>query len=468
MREVRSLWVLFFAAAAFTLSSYAQTVVTVTSPANNSRVDSPVHYVASARTSCPQGITGMRIYVAPEKSIYRQNVDHIDTLLTLVPGSYQTVVQAFDNCGGVGKTTVRITVIPPDLEPPKFLYVADFGNLVRGFTVDPGSGAVSPTAQGTVSTTGSYRIASDVGGYRLYVTNAGPIPFSQLYGYFIDRRNGALAPIPGSPYAVSWTTGPVAVHPSGKFVFVGTIQSVGGILVFRVNPDGSLTQVTPTPIPTSSDPAAMALDKFGKFLYAVTSNGDVVDGFSIDTTSGELTPISSFPIQTSGCEAGAKDLNFFFGRFLYVADTNASEISGFVTSGGSNGNLGRVPGSPFPDNGGCATQKAGPEGIVVEPSGRFLYVANAQLGNISIYAINAGNGELTYLKDTAAFSRLPLYGPLRADPSGNFLYSRDSTANSDKLAGFAINLSNGYLYPLPGSPFNLGTDALVFDFVVTP
>jgi 6-phosphogluconolactonase (cycloisomerase 2 family) len=468
MHQLKSLCMLFCATAAFAVSSAAQTVVVVTSPANNSKLSSPVHYVASATTSCPQGISGMRIYLAPHQSRVRLPYDHIDVLLPLIPGVYATVVQAFDNCGGVGKTAVNITVTPPDLQPAKFLYVADFANLVRGFTVDPNSGAVSPTMQAQVSTTGSYRIASDVGGYRLYVTNAGPIPFSQLYGYFIDRRNGALSPIPGSPYPVNWTTGPVLVHPSGKFVFVGTIQSVGGIIVYRVNPDGSLSLLTSTPVPTSSDPAAMAIDKFGQYLYVLTTTGDVIDGFSIDTSSGALTSIGSAPVFTSGCTPGATNLDFFFGRYLYTADTSASEISGYATSGGKNGGLGGVAGSPFKDNGGCATQKAGPAGIVVEPSGKFLYVANSLLGDISIYSLNPGNGTLTYLKDTTPFSGLPLYGPLRVDPSGKFLYSRDSTANDDKLAGFAINQTTGDLTPVTGSPFSLGTSVLVFDFVVTP
>src|SRR4051794_33661078 len=110
MRQIQSLCMLFCATAAFALLSAAQTVVVVTSPANNSNVNSPVHYVASATTSCAQGISGMRIYIAPHVSALATNLDHIDALLKLVPGSYQTVVQAFDNCGGVGKTPVNITV----------------------------------------------------------------------------------------------------------------------------------------------------------------------------------------------------------------------------------------------------------------------------------------------------------------------------------------------------------------------
>jgi len=42
--------------------------------------------------------------------VYSAKTSQIDTSITLSPGTYNTVVQAFDNCGGVGKTPVRIMV----------------------------------------------------------------------------------------------------------------------------------------------------------------------------------------------------------------------------------------------------------------------------------------------------------------------------------------------------------------------
>jgi len=59
------------------------------------------------------------------------------------------------------------------LPRPRFLYSSDFaGNKVLGYMVNAATGAIKPTAQGAASThTGPSRVASDKGGYRLYVVN---------------------------------------------------------------------------------------------------------------------------------------------------------------------------------------------------------------------------------------------------------------------------------------------------------
>jgi hypothetical protein len=51
--------------------------------------------------------------------------DHLDAEITLSPGNFNTVVEAWDNCGGVAKTSVNITVIAAGLRLSRFLYVAD-------------------------------------------------------------------------------------------------------------------------------------------------------------------------------------------------------------------------------------------------------------------------------------------------------------------------------------------------------
>jgi polyvinyl alcohol dehydrogenase (cytochrome) len=96
---------------AFSPSASGTPVVTVTSPANNSQVTSPVHYVASAASpQCAKGISAMRIYTAPGVSAYSVDSNQLNTSITLSPGSYHTVVQAWDQCNGVGKASITITV----------------------------------------------------------------------------------------------------------------------------------------------------------------------------------------------------------------------------------------------------------------------------------------------------------------------------------------------------------------------
>ena len=91
-----------------TLPALAQ--VSVTAPANNSNVATTVQYVATASTSCGRGVSAMGIYTAPNVLAYTVNGNKLNTELTLSPGTYNTVVQEWDNCGGSGKTPVTIVV----------------------------------------------------------------------------------------------------------------------------------------------------------------------------------------------------------------------------------------------------------------------------------------------------------------------------------------------------------------------
>ena len=446
-------------------------VVVVTSPANNSQVFSPVHYVASATSSgCSKGIAAIRIYLAPHVSAYTANANHLDRYQPLTPGAYDTVVQAWDNCGRVGKTSLRITVAPTDLRPARFLYVADnSNNRVWGFTVDPSTGRPSTTQQASIATNASYRLASDKAGNRLYVTNAGPIPFGRLQAYFIDRRSGGLQSVPGSPFSLNTTPGPVAVHASGKFVFVGTLtlQPGDGILVFRVNADGSVTLVNSTPIATTSTPDSMVVDRSGKYIYVISLSGNSIDAFEIDTISGALTPVAGSPysVATPGCiNASPSGVTDLFGRFLYTADEGASDVSGYSIAT-KTGTLTELAQSPFPVSGGCPNGTASPRGIATEPTGRFLYVMNADY--FSIYSINAGNGVLKHVKDTIPLSKGLLYTALRTDPSGKYLYAGRTSGSGDKVVGFSIDSVNGDLSTLPGSPFSIGSSVAAFDLTVT-
>ncbi|MFZ0319668.1 MAG: hypothetical protein WAL56_11125 [Candidatus Sulfotelmatobacter sp.] len=93
-----------------TVTVSSSTGVHVTSPANNSTDGSPVNFTATATTSCPQGVASMGIYTAPGQLAYVVNGASMNYNLTLSPGTYNTVVQEWDKCGGAATTPVKITV----------------------------------------------------------------------------------------------------------------------------------------------------------------------------------------------------------------------------------------------------------------------------------------------------------------------------------------------------------------------
>src|SRR5579863_1473681 len=87
----------------------SQTGVWVTSPANNSQVVSPANYVASATTTCSKGVASTGIYVDSKLTYVAQGAS-LNTQVPLSPGSHNTVVEEWDNCGGAAYSTVKVTV----------------------------------------------------------------------------------------------------------------------------------------------------------------------------------------------------------------------------------------------------------------------------------------------------------------------------------------------------------------------
>ncbi len=91
--------------------------VTVTAPAPNSTVASPVSYAATATSTCAQGVSSMGLYVN-NKLIYTQKGAALSTSINLAAGAEHTVVEEWDHCGGAAYTTVNLTVSSGPPPPP--------------------------------------------------------------------------------------------------------------------------------------------------------------------------------------------------------------------------------------------------------------------------------------------------------------------------------------------------------------
>ncbi len=102
------MWMMILALGALAVPAYAG--VTVSAPLNNSEVATTVQFVAKASTSCSKGVSAMGIYTAPNVLAYTVNGAALNTQLNLSPGTYQTVVQEWDNCGAASTTGVTIVV----------------------------------------------------------------------------------------------------------------------------------------------------------------------------------------------------------------------------------------------------------------------------------------------------------------------------------------------------------------------
>ena len=91
--------------------------VTVTAPAANGTVTSPVSYAATAKTSCATGVSSMGLYVN-NKLVYTQKGAALSTRISLAAGAEHTVVEEWDHCGGTAYTTINLTVTSGTPPPP--------------------------------------------------------------------------------------------------------------------------------------------------------------------------------------------------------------------------------------------------------------------------------------------------------------------------------------------------------------
>ncbi|MGB8909626.1 MAG: beta-propeller fold lactonase family protein [Candidatus Cybelea sp.] len=281
-----------------------------------------------------------------------------------------------------------------------------------------------------------------------YVINNGS---SSVSAYSIDP-SGVMTQVPGSPFVTGYGPEGEATDPKGDFVYVSNAGD-DTVSAYKINAtSGALTPVAGSPFGAGSEPGAMAVDPNGKFAYVANAGSQNVSAYTISTSSGALTQVAGSPFSVgSGPDGVAVDPT---GKFAYVANLSSNgpgTVSAFKIDE-TTGQLTQVAGSPF-------SAGSGPEGVAVDPTGKFAYVANGfggsgGNGNVSAYTIDATTGALKPAKGSPFEAG---YTPtaVAIDPNGRFAYvGNDSSGN---VSAFTINAKSGALKPVAGSPFKAGT-----------
>ncbi|MGA9898349.1 MAG: beta-propeller fold lactonase family protein [Terriglobales bacterium] len=212
----------------------------------------------------------------------------------------------------------------------KFLYAATSAG-VSAFTVNSTTGVLSAVAGSPFSDGSSLDQSvidpSDKFLYALSNTS----PQNTISVFTINSSNGALNPIVGSPFQLPFgTTYSVALHPSGKFLYISYPQTEQ-IAAWSINASsGTLTIVSGSPFASgavSGDaPNGLLIAPSGKFLYA-WSGGATFFGFSVDANSGALSVVNGSPFTLNSATA---DFSIDpSSQFLYAAYANANTVAGF-------------------------------------------------------------------------------------------------------------------------------------------
>src|ERR1700733_3725837 len=83
--------------------------------------------------------------------------------------------------------------------------------------------------------------------------------------------NGALTPVPGSPFAAGPGANSVVVDPTGKFAYVANANT-NNVSAYSIGSNGALTPIPGSPFAAGPGANSVAVDRTGKFAYVANAN----------------------------------------------------------------------------------------------------------------------------------------------------------------------------------------------------
>ena len=432
---------------------------------HQSSAPGPLHFAASAQNpSCSRGMAAMRVISASGVTLYHVVANTADAYVTLPPGANALTLKAWDNCGNVFNKPLNETVTSP---PDAWLYArglnASGHGVVEEFAVDSNGSLSNPGGASTppqFSFPGS-QVVVDPGGWFAY----GASYYGGIDAYQIDRSNGSLRPVPGSPYAFNVSElgdqeGPTLfMEPAGNFLLViyhgATGGQPAGIASYRIDHSTGALSFTGSMITfgnaTSGYGAASqpATNPVGRFLYlSATESPNTLEklyGYEIDMDTGSFDslPGSPFPFLNGGLSATT-------GDFLYsgvATSESQGEVSGLevhATSGG----LTVLAGSPY------AAGTIGPNLVWTDAQGRYVWAWEDASGSstkngLQAFTVDPSTGALT---PSGSLQELPgaQSFTLAEDSTGRYVFTgtqNTGPGTSPDLVSWRI-ASNGTLEPL--------------------
>ena len=159
---------------------------------------------------------------------------------------------------------------------------------------------------------------------------------------FAVGSDGGLSSI--GPFSVGLAPNAIASDPTGKFLYVtdgGSNQMYG----FQVQSNGSLVAM-PAPFKTDNLPDAVAVDPRGIYVYVANYNGNDVNAYTIDTSTGNATPISGSTTYAVGSGPMCILIEPSEGRYIYTANFLSNTVSGLAVNVATGG-LSAVQNTPF-------------------------------------------------------------------------------------------------------------------------
>jgi 6-phosphogluconolactonase (cycloisomerase 2 family) len=257
-----------------------------------------------------------------------------------------------------------------------------------------------------------------------------------LSSFRIRSTDGTLEPMPGGVVSAGKSPTDLAIDINGWYLYV-TDDATSRLLVFYLDPDSGLPKAVSGPrLLSGQRPVSITLDPAARYAYVVNAGSNDI---SVYRYMNSVTPLI-FESRKSGSPfaAGQRPVALAVeptGRFVYTANADSNDISAYRVHH-QTGALSQLPGSPF---------KTGrrPMAVVAHPNGQWLFVANHDSTEVFIYRIETALGALKAVDPVD----LPVQPEaLWLNPMGNTAYV--SAEGGTRLLTFSVDGRSGLFSPL--------------------
>jgi hypothetical protein len=322
------------------------------------------------------------------------------------------------------------------------------------------TGALTPVAGSPFISVGQ-SLVIDVQGRYLFAVGTNSVRMFAI----TDSTTGAYQEVAGSPFASTVTNQPafIAVEPTGQYVAVvnqvGQKPGDGLVETFQIAPTvpggpalvpvfGSATELDSMAIGFAQPPNDKGFLIFmGPNPQSATmaiNQGSEFQSLSIDPSSGFITGYqqsAALPQRGLSFAMDPQGRYYVTGSQDNLLEFGILQLTG-IGGDALNGNI-QLPIHNYPD------------GLWIDSTGTFLYVATSDLDQpivVNIYAVNLQTGQLT----ATASSPLPNFTavpPYYADPTGAFDFGFGTDANT--AIAYSVDPQTGYFVETGNSPFTV-------------
>ncbi|GIV85019.1 MAG: 6-phosphogluconolactonase [Candidatus Roseilinea sp.] len=286
----------------------------------------------------------------------------------------------------------------------RFLYavseVGDFGGkpagAVSAFVIEAHTGALRMLNQQSSVGSGPCHLSVDATGRWVLVANYGSGSVAVLpihadgslaeAGDFVQHHGASINPQrQEGPHAHS-----VILDPANRFAFVADL-GLDRVMIYRFDAErGKLTPNEPAfaPVKPGAGPRHFTFHPGGRFAYVINELDNTVTAFAYDAERGALRAlqtISTLPEGYAQTSYGADVHIAPSGRFLYGSNRGHDSIAIFAIA--DDGRL-----SP---RGQAPTHGRWPRNFALDPTGRFMWIANQESNAVTLCAVDEATGQLS-------------------------------------------------------------------------